>query len=103
MSEEPSEPEQGKRAANKRRMATAFGWIAGGSLGLLANYAVFLGVGESWPVVPTTFVLFVVGAFAGMAVADRLGERAFRLLGVAAGILFAIALTLVVAVVMTGR
>ncbi len=71
----------------KRRMTTVFGWVAGGSLGLLVNYGIFLAVGEGYPTAPTTFVTFLAGAFAGMALADRLGARGFRPLGIAAGVL----------------
>jgi hypothetical protein len=85
----------------RQRATTVFGWVAGGSSGLLANYALFLAWGPEWPIVPTTFALFVGGCFAGMFAADRLGARAFRVLGVAAGILLALAATLVVAVLMT--
>jgi hypothetical protein len=92
-------------AAFRRRLATVFGWIAGGSLGLLINYVIFLAVsdaaGQGYPTVPTTFVLFVVGAFGGMAVADRGGEKAFRPLGIAAGILLSLFLALVAAVLMS--
>ena len=85
-------------------MTTAFGWIAGGSLGLLLNYLLFLAFGERWPVVPTTFVLVVAGFFSGMWLADRLGaERGYRLLGIAAGLLLAAAVTLVLAVLLTTR
>lgn len=85
----------------RKRLTTVFGWVAGGALGLLVNYAVFLAVGEGYPTVPTTFVAFVAGAFAGMALADRLGVRGFRPLGIAAGVLLAIFLALVVAVLMS--
>lgn len=68
-------------------MTTVFGWVAGGSSGLLVNYGLFLTVGEGYPVAPTTFVTFLAGAFAGMALADRLGPRGFRPLGIAAGVL----------------
>ncbi len=92
-------------AASRKRLGTVFGWIAGGSLGLLLNYALFLllsdEAGHGYPTVPTTFVLFVAGAFGGMSVADRAGERAFRPLGIAAGILLAIFLALVAAVLMS--
>lgn len=71
----------------KRRMTTVFGWVAGGSLGLLVNYALFLAVGEGYPTTPTTFVTFLAGAFGGMHLADRLGARGFRPLGIAAGVL----------------
>ena len=89
------------REARLARWATAFGWVAGGSLGMLVNYAAFLAVGEGYPTVPTTFVSFVAGAFAGMSVADRLGVRGFRPLGIAAGVLLSIFVALVVAVLMS--
>lgn len=85
----------------RRRATTAFGWLAGGSLGLLINYGLFLMASGSWPVVPTTFALFVAGCFGGMKVSDRLGEKGFRLLGIAAGVLVSTALTLAVAVLMS--
>ena len=78
---------------SRGRLGTVFGWIAGGCFGLLLNYFVFLATGTEW-LVASTFVLFVAGAFAGMYAADRLGERAFRVMGVAAGILFAGAVAL---------
>jgi hypothetical protein len=84
-----------------RRMTTVFGWIAGGSLGLLANYPLYLAFGESYPKGPTTFVAFLLGAFGGMAVADRLGARGFKPLGIAAGVLLALFMALVVAVLMS--
>ncbi len=71
----------------KQRMTTIFGWVAGGSLGLLVNYGLFLAIGEGYPTAPTTFVTFLAGAFAGMRLADHLGVRGFRPLGVAAGVL----------------
>ncbi len=86
----------------RRRATTVFGWLAGGSLGLLANYGLFLAVGPDWPVVPTTFGLFIAGCFGGMWVADRLGhQRGFKILGVTAGVLVALAGSLVVAVLMS--
>jgi len=85
----------------RKRATTLFGWLAGGSLGLLTNYGLFLAVGSGWPVVPTTFAFFVAGCFGGMWVADRLGERGFRVLGVTAGVLVAVAATLIVAVLMS--
>jgi hypothetical protein len=89
-------------SSGRRRMTTMFGWLAGGSLGLLTNYALFLAIGEGWPVVPTTFALVVAGFFSGMWLADRLGEeRGYRLLGIAAGVLLAAAVTLVLAVLLT--
>lgn len=88
-------------ADSRRRLTTAFGWIAGGSLGLLLNYALYYAIGESYPTVPTTFVTFLAGAFGGMHLADRLGARGFRPLGIAAGVLLAVFVVLVVAVLMS--
>ncbi len=85
----------------RRRLTTVFGWIAGGSLGLLANYGLYAAVGDAYPTVPTTFALFLIGAFGGMHVADRLGDRGFKPLGIAAGILLALFLALVLAVLMS--
>ncbi|RLB50288.1 MAG: hypothetical protein DRJ42_19205 [Deltaproteobacteria bacterium] len=85
----------------QQRATTAFGWLAGGSLGLLVNYGIFLLMGPDWPVVPTTFALFVAGCFGGMWLSDRLGDRGFRVLGITAGVLVATALTLAVAVLMS--
>ncbi|MDQ3032699.1 MAG: hypothetical protein M3Y87_09800 [Myxococcota bacterium] len=84
-----------------RRLTTVFGWIAGGSLGLLANYPIYLAVGEGYPKGPSTFVAFLLGAFGGMAVADRLGPRGFKPLGIAAGVLLALFVALVLAVLMS--
>jgi peptidoglycan/LPS O-acetylase OafA/YrhL len=85
----------------RRRLTTVFGWVAGGSLGLLLNYLLFLAIGDGYPTVPTTFVLFLAGAFGGMSLADRLGPRGFKPLGIAAGILLALFVALVLAVLMS--
>jgi hypothetical protein len=89
----------------RARMTTALGWIAGGSAGMLLNYLLFLAfadeTGAGYPVVPTTFVLFVIGAFGGMTIADRGGERMFKPLGIAAGVLLSVFLALVAAVLMS--
>ncbi len=79
----------------RARWTTAFGWLAGGALGLMLNYGLWRLVGEGYPVTFTTFLAFLLGAFGGMAVADRLGARGFKPLGVAAGILLAVFLGLV--------
>lgn len=96
---------QNDAASPRARLTTALGWIAGGSAGMLVNYLLFLAfadeTGAGYPVVPTTFVLFVLGAFGGMAIADRGGERMFKPLGIAAGVLLAIFLALVAAVLMS--
>lgn len=76
----------------RSRWATVFGWIAGGLGGLLVNFGLEAVVGEWLPLPITTFVFFVAGAFAGMAVADRLGERGFRFLAISTGILLALAI-----------
>src|SRR5688572_13791193 len=97
-----SEPQKSTPAASepatfRRRMTTAFGWVAGVGLGVLVNYGIFTLVGEGYPRTPTTFVAVVAGAFGGMAIADRLGERGFRPLGIAAGVILALFAWLVVA------
>jgi hypothetical protein len=98
---ESAAPAKDEAPSFRRRMTTAFGWIAGVALGVLLNYGVYMLVGESYPQVPTTFVAVVAGAFGGMGVADRLGERGFRPLGIVAGILLAMMAWLVVAVLMS--
>ena len=89
------------RPETERRLTTVFGWVAGGSLAILVNYGVLRAVGEGYPVVPTTFALFLAGAFGGMALGDRLGPRGFRILGIAAGVLFTLFVGLLVAALMS--
>lgn len=72
---------------NRSRAQTAFGWIAGGSLGVLVSYGLFLLVGEAYPKEPAIVVLFALGAYGGMRLSDHLGPRGFKPLGIAAGIL----------------
>lgn len=94
MSEDsPAAPRHDPRA----RLGTVFGWLAGGSLGLVVNYGMFMIIGEGYPTTYTTFGLFLAGAFGGMALSDRLGARGFRPLGLAAGVLLALLVALVVA------
>lgn len=81
----------------RARLTTAFGWLAGGATGLLVNYAAYLAVGDGYPTTYTTFVLFLAGAFGGMWVADRVGPRGFKVLGVSAGVLVAVFVTLILA------
>jgi hypothetical protein len=88
------------RAQTRQRLSTVFGWLAGGSLGVLLNYGIWSAVGEGYPVTYTTFLFFIPGAFGGMALADRWGPRAFKPLGVLAGVLFALFLGLVIAALM---
>ena len=64
------------------------------------HYGLYAILGSGFPVVPTTFVLFVTGCFVGMHVADRFGRKAFRPLGVAAGALLVLLLTLVAMVLL---
>ncbi len=94
--------ERARAVRTRRRMTTAFGWTAGGTLGLLSNYAVFVMIGRSYPVVPTTFVAFVSGCFGGMYLADRWGVRGFHPLGLAAGTLL-VALGVLVALLIASR
>lgn len=90
-----SEPTTETADRARERWATAFGWIAGGALGLMVNYGLARAVGESYPVTVTTFVAFLLGAFGGMAAADRLGARGFKPLALAAGVLLAVFVGLV--------
>ena len=85
----------------RKRLATVFGWIAGGCTGLVVNYFVFLAIGTRY-LVASTFLHFIAGAFAGMTTADRLGPRAFRILGIAAGISLALAIALGTAMALSG-
>lgn len=80
----------------RARATTAFGWLSGGLSGLLINMVLAINVGEGYPTTWTTFLFFLVGAFAGMALADRLGERGFKPLGIAAGVLLALVISIVV-------
>ena len=84
----------------RQRLATVFGWLAGGTLGLLTNYGLLMAFGEGYPTTYTTFGLFLAGAFGGMWLADRLGPEGFRPLGIAAGVLLALLVGLVLAVFM---
>jgi len=56
-------------------------------LGSLWNSGLFRATAEGYPTAPTTFGTCLAGAFAGMRLADHLGVRGFRPLGVAAGVL----------------
>jgi hypothetical protein len=91
---------QGGNERTRARLATAFGWIAGGALGLLANWGIYALVGPSYPTTYTTFGFFLVGAFGGMALADRLGPRGFRPLAIAAGVLFAVFVAIAISALM---
>lgn len=95
-----SDPRSGP-STSERRIATALGWFVGGGLALLLNYFAFVAVGPDYPAAPTSFVAFVLGAFGGMWVADRLGSKALKTLGISAGLL--IAATALAAMVLAGR
>jgi hypothetical protein len=90
----------GDKNKQRARLATVFGWLAGGALGLVANYGIFLVAGDDYPTTWTTFALFLVGAFGGMALADRLGPRAFAPLGIAAGVMLALFIGIVLTIVL---
>lgn len=85
----------------RSRLTTIFGWIAGGALGVLANYGLFVALGEGYDTTWTTFIFFVAGAFGGMYAADKLGPRGFKPLGIAAGILFALFVGIVLTMLST--
>lgn len=95
-------PDEDEVDETRAKLTTVFGWVAGGSTGVLINWGLFMAIGEGYPVTWTTFVLFLAGAFAGMYLADKLGPRGFRPLGIAAGVLFAVFLSIVLTVTMGG-
>ena len=78
------------------RWATALAWIAGGSFGLIVNFVIVSIFGDEHVYV-TTFVTFALGATLGTLVSDKLGPKYFRAMGMAAGVLVAIAATLLAA------
>lgn len=86
---EGGDDEKGQ-VAGRKRVTTFFGWLAGAALALVINHIARLAVGDSYPTLPLTFGAVVVGAFSGMYVADRVGPRGFRPLGIAAGILLSV-------------
>lgn len=83
-----------QRATYDRRAGTVLGWLAGASLGLVIDYAAAATIGDAYPAGYSTFTLVVLGAFAGMAIADRLGPRAPKVLGPVAGVLVTVCVTL---------
>lgn len=85
---------------SRRRLQTVFGWVAGGSLGVLTSYGLYLLVGDAYPKEPAIVVLFALGAYAGMRLSDRLGPRGFRPLGIAAGVLGSLFFTLALLVLL---
>lgn len=68
---------------------------------MLVNWGLYVTFGEAYDATWTTFVLFVSGAFGGMHLADRLGPRGFRPLGIAAGVLFALFVGMVLTMMLT--
>lgn len=87
MSEAPSSLEKAAPEKKRSRLGTILGWLAGALALLLANFFAYQAYGDGYPVEPTSFVAVVVGAFGGMAVADRLGARAPKILGLLVGFL----------------
>ena len=83
--------EPGPVAPESTRTGTILGWVAGALALLIINFFAYDWVGAHYPVEPTSFAAVVVGAFAGMTIADRLGSRATRVLGLAVGLLLAFA------------
>lgn len=90
-----------RQIEDRRRLSTLFGWVAGAALGLLINFALFRAVGDGYPTTLTTFGFVIVGAFGGMTVSDRLGDKGFKPLGIAAGVLLALILAVVAAFFMS--
>ncbi|NCQ59805.1 MAG: hypothetical protein GW913_03935 [Myxococcales bacterium] len=84
------------------RAATALAWSGGGALGLVISYGLVYFFGEAYPSGVGTFVLFAAGALGFMALADKLGRRALKVLGPISGILLALALVLVVTIGFSG-
>ena len=85
------------------KVQTMLAGAAGGSLGFLINYGLYLVFGENYPKEPTTFALFAAGAFVGMAVSDSFGGRAFRAIAWSASVLLTLTLMLVVLVLASPR
>jgi len=91
-----------ENSAGAGRAATALAWGGGGALGLVISYGLVFAFGEAYPSGVGTFVLFAAGAMGFMALADKLGPRALRILGPISGILLALALVLVVTIGYSG-
>lgn len=72
------------------RAATVLGWLCGGLLGLLIHFIVYASIQAEYAVSLPNAAIFVAGAFGGMAFADRLGERAVKVLGLLFGIILGI-------------
>jgi putative effector of murein hydrolase len=87
-------PADRSSAGTERTLRIVFGWIVGVVAGAIANYGVAGLFGEHYPIVPTTFVAIVACAFAGMAIAERLGPRSTPWVAIVT------AITLVVAAVL---
>jgi len=78
-------------ATKGSRLGVVLGWVAGALALLLLNFFAYHRYGDGYPVEPTSFGAVVVGAFGGMAIADRLGARAPKVLGMVVGLLLATA------------
>lgn len=97
---EPKEKKKKSKAASKKQLSAVLGGCVGGGLAILSNYFVYEAVGPDYPAGLTSFVFFALGAFGGMALSDRLGKKALKVMGIAAGIL--ISLTLLTVLLLAG-
>ncbi len=79
------------RRAQRAQMALVLGGAVGGGIGVLLNYFLYAAFGADYPVGPTSFGLFALGAFGGMALSEKLGKRALKIMAIAAGILVSLA------------
>ncbi|MAQ18542.1 MAG: hypothetical protein CMN30_27560 [Sandaracinus sp.] len=84
-----------REPARRSAVGTTLGWVAGALAFFLLNFFLYQAFGDGYPVEPTSFAAVLVGAFGGMAVADRLGERATKVLGLALGVILAVATVVV--------
>lgn len=92
-----------RQTQSRRRLQTVFGWVAGGALGVLVSYGLYLLVGDAYPKEPAIVVLFALGAYGGMRLSDHLGPRGFRPLGLAAGVLASLFIVLTLLVLLGPR
>ncbi|MEM7447549.1 MAG: hypothetical protein AAF355_04845 [Myxococcota bacterium] len=75
----------------RRQWCTVFGWVLGACLGLYLSFGFYLFFEINRATATAlTFAFLVGGAFGGMALADRLGNRGFPWLAASAGTALAI-------------
>ncbi len=77
-----------------QRAATVLGWFSGASLGLMGSVGLGAWLGAAYPMVIGNFAGVVLGAFSGMALADRWGARSLKPLAFVTGVLMLVALML---------